>query len=98
MRPEDRLYRSAEDLLAHAEGVANSISGVLALYRDKHEEEENAFNIMYLMASLAYQHGVRDASEGRLTPETVDNVVKRRAKADESRAAMRDLYDDIRDE
>ena len=53
---------------------------------------------MYLMASLAYQHGVRDASEGRLTPETVDNVVKRRAKADESRAAMRDLYDDIRDE
>ena len=95
MRQEDRLYRSAEDLLAHAEGVANSISGVLSLYRDKHEEEENAFNILYPMASLAYQHGVRDASEGRLTPETVDNVVKRRAKADESRAAMHDLYDDI---
>ena len=94
---EDSLYVSAEDMVAHAEGIAHPISGVLSLYRDKHEENEELFSIIYLIASLAYQHGVRDAGTGRLTKETVDRIVKRRARADERRQAMRDLYDDLRE-
>ena len=88
-------FASKNDLLVYAQGIGRPIADSLDSCR-KVGGEEMLVSLLYHIASLAYGRGVRDAHDGRLSPQTVRELAKRWNRLDEKHEAMRELYDDIR--
>lgn len=92
---EEVSFTEENDLYVYALGIARSVSEIFNAMRHNKPEQE-LFVLLFHTAKLAYEVGLRDASEGRLSEGCVRQVAKVRDEADSKHDAMREFHEDIR--
>ena len=93
----DGTYQNEDDALLNAEAMGRSIANVCAASRRKHAADEPLFVLLYGVANLAYEHGVRDGYDGRLSSDCARRITKDLDRSDEKHEAMREFLDDVRE-
>lgn len=93
----DGSYQNEDDALLCAEALGRSIANVCAASRRKHAADEPLFVLLYGVASLAYERGVRDGFDGRLSSSCARRITKALDRSDEKHEAMREFLDDVRE-
>lgn len=93
----DGTYQNEDDALLNAGALGRSIANVCAASRRKHAADEPLFVLLYGVANLAYEHGVRDGYDGRLSNGCARRITKDLDRSDEKHEAMREFLDDVRE-
>ena len=93
----DGTYQNEDDALLNAGALGRSIANVCAASRRKHAADEPLFVLLYGVANLAYEHGVRDGYDGRLSSGCARRITKDLDRSDEKHEAMREFLDDVRE-
>lgn len=94
---ETSTYQTEEDALIQAHALGRSIANLTSACRRGANEEEPLLLLLQFTANLAYERGVRDAHEGRLTSECMQRISAKIAEADKRHDEMREFLDDIRE-
>lgn len=79
---DDRVALTSEgDLRSYIHGIARPVAVIYNSMR-RNKAEASLYTLLFHTARLAYEVGVRDASEGRLSKECMFHVAKARDTAD----------------
>lgn len=95
-KKEDSVYASETDLLMQAGSISKSLIYALYSFR-RNTNEKSLLLLMSMVSEEAYKHGLRDATEGRISTESTRKIIESYKRMENGFDKMRELYDDIRE-
>ncbi len=93
----DGTYQTEDDAILNAAALGRSVANVCAASRRQHSADEPLFVLLFHVANLAYERGVRDGADGRLSDGCRRRITKQLDQSDEKHDAMRSFMDDVRE-
>ena len=95
-KEEDSVYASETDVLMQAGSISKSLIYALYSFR-RNTNEKSLLLLMSMVSEEAYKHGLRDATEGRISTESTRKIIESYKRMENGFDKMRELYDDIRE-
>lgn len=94
-KDENVSITNGDDLKPYAYGIARPVSDAYAAMR--RNGKALLYTLLFQVSRRAYEIGVRDAYEGRLSEDLMSQISEFMDGKEDEHFALRDFYDDVRD-
>ena len=92
---DEGILGEETDEFFYAKGISSALARFLYAARDTGDQDYNLFVLLLALSQQAYNYGVRDAVEGRLSKTLQHSVAQRVGRADEKFEKLMAFHDEI---